>query len=347
MKIAIITDTHYGGRRGSKFFHDYFQQFYENVFFPTLEERGIKHCVHMGDAFDNRKSIDYWSLDWAKKHVYDRFRDLDVKVWKLVGNHDAYYKNTNEVNSIDCLLDYYDNIVPISSPGDHDIDGFKAFMIPWICADNQEETETKIKKSKSKIAFGHLEIHGFALYPGYTQPGGIDKSFFDKFNLVFSGHYHTRSNDGQIYYLGNPYQLYWNDCNDKRGFSIFDTETYELEFIENPYTMFDKIYYEDTPHQLFKAHLYEGKIVKLIVRKKSDQLKYDKFVEKLLLSNVAELKIVESLEVNDSEVDFTGEKIEDTLTLLDKYIEDSDFELEKDRVKQLLREVYQEACEME
>ena len=127
--------------------------------------------------------------------------------------------------------------------------------------------------------------------------------------------------------------MYWNDCNDKRGFSIFDTETYELEFIENPYTMFDKIYYEDTPHQLFKAHLYEGKIVKLIVRKKSDQLKYDKFVEKLLLSNVAELKIVENLEVNDSEVDFTGEKIEDTLTLLDKYIEDSDFELEKDRVK--------------
>jgi len=347
MKVAIITDTHYGARKSSTLFHNYFEQFYNDVFFPTLDKEGIKTVIHMGDAFDSRKGIEFKSLTWAQRVVFDPLKERGIDMHLMVGNHDAYYKNTNEVNSIDCLLDYYDNIVPISSPGDHDIDGFKAFMIPWICADNQEETETKIKKSKSKIAFGHLEIHGFALYPGYTQPGGIDKSFFDKFNLVFSGHYHTRSNDGQIYYLGNPYQLYWNDCNDKRGFSIFDTETYELEFVENPYTMFDKIYYEDTPHQLFKAHLYEGKIVKLIVRKKSDQLKYDKFVEKLLLSNVAELKIVENLEVNDSEVDFTGEKIEDTLTLLDKYIEDSDFELEKDRVKQLLREVYQEACEME
>ena len=81
MKVAIITDTHFGGRRGSKPFHDFFEKFYNDVFFPTLEERGIKHCIHMGDAFDNRKSIDFWSLDWARDKVYDRFKDLDVKVW--------------------------------------------------------------------------------------------------------------------------------------------------------------------------------------------------------------------------------------------------------------------------
>ena len=41
--------------------------------------------------------------------------------------------------------------------------------------------------------------------------------------------------------------MYWNDAGDIRGFNIFDTETYEMEFIENPYNMFEKVYYEDTP----------------------------------------------------------------------------------------------------
>ena len=71
MKIAIITDTHFGARKGSKVFHDFFQKFYDDIFFPTLEEKGITTCIHMGDAFDNRKNIDFWALNWAKKNVYD------------------------------------------------------------------------------------------------------------------------------------------------------------------------------------------------------------------------------------------------------------------------------------
>ena len=93
--------------------------------------------------------------------------------------------------------------------------------------------------------------------------------------------------------------------------------------------------------------MYENKIVKLIVRKKTDQKKFDKFVDKLIKSKAVDIKIIESFDVNDSEVDFDGEKIEDTLTLLNKYIEDSDFDLNKGRVKDLLREVYLECTEME
>ena len=235
MKIAIITDTHFGGRRGSKVFHDFFQKFYDNIFFPELEKRGIKYCIHMGDAFDNRKNIDYWSLDWAKEHVYDKFKNLGVQVWQLVGNHDVYYKNTNEINSIDLLLEHYDNIIPISSPDTYDIGGFKAMMLPWICDDNYQETCDAIEKSDAKIAFGHLELTGFELYPGMVQQGGIDKGIIEKFDTVFSGHYHTRSNDGHTFYLGNPYEMYWNDCGDKRGFSILDTETGEIEFVEKSF----------------------------------------------------------------------------------------------------------------
>jgi len=346
MKIAIITDTHFGGRRGSKAFHEFWQKFYDDIFFPELEKRGIKECIHMGDAFDNRKNIDYWSLDWAKEHVYDRFKNLGVKVWQLVGNHDVYYKNTNKINSVDSLLRSYDNLIPISEPGEYDINGFKAFMLPWICDENYQLTQSTIATTNAKVAFGHLELQGFQLYPGCVQQRGIDKGIIEKFDTVFSGHYHTRSNDGQTFYLGNPYEMYWNDCGDKRGFNILDTDDMTMEFIENPYHIFEKIYYEDTPAAAFPAHRYKDKIVKLFVRKKTSQLQYQKFVDRLLDSGVQDLKIIESMEVNDEEVEFDGEKVEDTLTLLNKYIEDSDFELKKDRVKELLKEVYMEACEM-
>ena len=108
MKIAIITDTHYGARKGSKHLHDYFEKFYDDVFFPTLEEQGITTVVHMGDAFDSRKSIDYQSLEWSKRVVFERLKKYDVHM--IIGNHDCYYKNTNNVNSPELLLQTYNNI---------------------------------------------------------------------------------------------------------------------------------------------------------------------------------------------------------------------------------------------
>ena len=136
MKIALITDTHYGARKSSKLFHDYFQKFYDDIFFPTIKERKIKNVIHLGDSFDNRKNIDFWALNWAKEHVYDKFKKLNAKVYTIVGNHDVYYKNTNQVNAVDSLLESYDNIVRYVGPSEVDIDGFKTLLLPWICQDN-------------------------------------------------------------------------------------------------------------------------------------------------------------------------------------------------------------------
>ncbi|MAR97410.1 MAG: recombinase [Candidatus Marinimicrobia bacterium] len=346
MKVAIITDTHFGGRRCNKTFHDYFQRFYEDVFFPTLEEQDIKAVIHMGDAFDNRRSVDFWALNWAKKNFYNRLNKMNVKLWQLVGNHDAYYKNSNEINAIESLLEDYSNIVPITEAGDYEVDGLKWFAVPWICTDNKEQTMQRMEETKAKVVFGHLELNGFKLHRGNVQTHGADKECYNKFDYVFSGHYHTKSSDGHIFYLGNPYQLYWNDVDDQRGFHILDTETFEMEYILNPYTIFEVIHYEDTNPALFNATKFTDKIVKVIVRKKTDPIQFENFIDKLFKANVHELKIIENLSVNDEEVDFDGEKIEDTVTLLNKYVDDSDFELDKEKVKKLLEEVYTEACEM-
>ena len=106
MRVAIITDTHYGARKGSKHLHDYFEQFYKNVFFPSLEAEGIDTIIHMGDVFDSRKSIDYYSLEWAKRVVFEPMKKY--KVHAITGNHDCYYKNTNVINSPELLLTDYD-----------------------------------------------------------------------------------------------------------------------------------------------------------------------------------------------------------------------------------------------
>ena len=110
MKVAIITDQHFGCRKNSKLFHDYFLKFYEDVFFPVLYSEGIDTVIDMGDTFDSRKAIDFSALTWAKDNYFDRLRDMGITVHTIVGNHTAYYKNNNDINAVDLLLREYDNI---------------------------------------------------------------------------------------------------------------------------------------------------------------------------------------------------------------------------------------------
>ena len=153
MKVAIITDTHYGARKGSKYLHDYFELFYQNVFFPALKEHGVEAVIHMGDAFDSRKSIDYQSLEWSKRVVFDNLKDYDVHM--IIGNHDTYYKNTNEINSPELLLQTYSNIKTYSQPTEVNIGGLGILFLPWINQGNDELSFDRIKKTSCRCAMGH------------------------------------------------------------------------------------------------------------------------------------------------------------------------------------------------
>ena len=345
MKIAIITDQHFGARKNSKLFHDYFPKFYNDVFFPTLEEQGITTVIDMGDTFDSRKGIDFAALSWAKGNYYDRLKELDCSVYTVVGNHTAYYKNTNDINAVDLLLREYNNVKIISEPIEYVIGGLKILFIPWINQENQEKTFDMIKKSKARVAMGHLELQGFVVNRGLTMDHGMDSRIFERYEKVYSGHYHTRSDNGRIYYLGNPYEMFWNDLKDPRGFHIFDTETLEHTPVNNPYRIYYSIHYEDTPYQTFDAREYENKIVKVIVRKKSNIKSFEKFLDKLYKVNVAELKIVENFQIETSD-DFEPLESEDTITILNRYVEESDIDLDKSTISKIIQEVYQESCEM-
>ena len=345
MKVAIITDQHFGARKNSKLFHDYFLKFYNEVFFPTLEEQGITTVVDMGDTFDSRKGIDFSALSWAKNNYYDRLQEMGVKVHTIVGNHTAYYKNTNEVNAVDLLLREYNNVTIYSDPTEVKLGNLNTLFIPWINQENEAHTLNTIKNTSCKCAMGHLELSGFSVNKQIVMEHGLESKLFEKFQYVFSGHYHTRSDNGTVFYLGNPYEMFWNDVNDKRGFHIFDTETLEKVAINNPYRLFYNIYYEDTDYQTFDSREYENKIVRVIVRKKTDTKKFEKFVDKLYSSGIAELKIVENFQIQESE-DFEAFESEDTLSILNRYIEEAEISLDKSIVQKMIYEIYQEACEV-
>ena len=346
MKVAIITDQHFGARKSSKLFHDYFKKFYDNVFFPYLKEHKITTIVNMGDTFDNRRNIDISSLEWAKVNYFDPLREMGVTIHTVIGNHDIYYKNTNDVSSVNLLLKEYDNVIIYPETQEIKLGRLKILLVPWINQENEKISIDAIQKSKAKVAMGHLELNGFQATRGHMMEDGMDIKYFDKFEKVYSGHYHTRSTDGKIYYLGNPYEMFWNDVKDDRGFHIFDTETLEHTPVNNPYRLFYNVYYEDTNPKLFNATEYKDKIVKVIVKQKTDQKQFEKFIDKLSAIGVQELKIVENFNIQGND-DFEVEETENTISILNRYIDESEIDCDKSIIKGILRKIYSQACEVE
>ena len=349
MKVAIITDQHFGARNDSIAFLDFFEKFYDNTFFPALDANAIDTVLVLGDTFDRRKYVNFYALDRAKKMFFDKLEERGIRVHMLAGNHDTYYKNTNEVNSPDLLLVEYGNIDVISKPETIVIDGTSICMMPWICPENYQESLDHIKNTKAEICMGHFEIAGFAMYRGMESHDGLAKETFEKFDMVFSGHYHHRSSDKHIHYLGNPYELTWQDYNDPRGFHLFDLDTRELEFICNPYRMFERIEYNDKdqePVDLDALEL-EQKYVKLVVVNKNDFYKFDKFIQKLYNKGCHEIKIIEDMsEFQDGEI---GEELnlEDTVSVLTHYIDSIETDVDKEQIKTYMRTLYTEAINIE
>ena len=349
MKVAIITDQHFGARNDSIAFLDFFQKFYDNVFFPVLTENDIRTVLILGDTFDRRKYVNFYALQRAKEMFFDKLRANNISVHMLAGNHDTYFKNTNDVNSPDLLLKEYTNINVIDEPVTINVDGTDICMMPWICPENYQVSLDEIKNTKADICMGHFEIAGFAMYRGMESHEGLSKETFQKFDRVFSGHYHHRSDDGHIYYLGNPYELTWQDYNDPRGFHLFDVGSRQLEFIRNPYSMFERLEYNDKeqdPIDLDAIDL-QSKFVKLVVVNKTDYYKFDKFIQKLYNKGCYDIKIVEDMsEFQDGEID-ESINLEDTLSVLGHYVDSIETDLDKEKIKNYMRALYTEAVNIE
>ena len=349
MKIALVTDTHFGARGDHLAFDKQFDKFYTETFFPTLVERGIKNVIHLGDMFDRRKYINYLTLRNCRKYFFDPMLKLGIKLDVIVGNHDVFYKNTNDINSPGLLLQQYSNLSAYDRPVELTYDGLDILMLPWICTDNYEDSMTMIKDTSATVCFGHLELAGFQMHRGQVNDHGFSPSIFNRFDLVCTGHFHHRSSNGPIHYLGNPYELTWADYEDPRGFHIFDTETRELEFIVNPNRMFYKIFFNDQYQtEGYEYQYLKDCFVKIIVQTKENQVNFDMLIDKLEKVGPADLQVVDDhLNMDLEDNDDILESAEDTLTLLSKFCEQIDTKADKKKLDLLLRELYSEAINLE
>jgi len=354
MKVAILNDTHTGVRNSSEIFMDYQEKFYRDVFFPYLEEHGIKKILHLGDYYENRTSINFKALNHNRRIFLDVLRDRGIHMDIIPGNHDVYYKNTNKLNALKELLGHYMNEVRIiEKPEVIQYGSLNVALIPWINPENEEKTMQFIKNCTAEVIAAHLELAGFEMQKGVKSVGGMSANAFSKFEAVLSGHYHTKSKNDNIHYLGSQMQFFWGDCDDRKYFHVLDTETRELEAIENPHTIFTKLYYDDTgenAHKLVTQNLskLDNNFVKLIVVNKSNPVEFEKFVDRINSRKIFGLQIAETFQ------DFTGSNVDDenisvdnTEKLLYTYIDAVDTDLDKDRIKNQVHELMVEAQTLE
>jgi hypothetical protein len=355
MLVAILGDCHFGMRSDSISFHNHYKNFYDNVFFPHLRDNNIKHVIQLGDLFDRRKFINFNTLFLSRNYFFDKFNET-LKLYTFPGNHDIFYRNTLSVNSIELTLQEYVKkgfINVYTKPSTIDLgDGTNLDLIPWVCKENEQEIKEFIKNTHSQICFGHFEIQGFEMERGHVCIDGMAREELSNYEIVVSGHFHHRSTDGHIFYVGSPGEITWADYNDSRGFHIFNTVTRELEFIENPNQIHHKIIYDDSQETLESVKNkdysnYNNTILKVIVQCKENPFIFDTFMEELYSAQPLDISIVEDFsDTNISDEDVIDQS-DDTMVLVQKYIDNIETTLDKEKLKNIMRDIHIESQNLE
>ena len=341
MLIALLNDTHCGIRNSSDIFIEYQRRFYEEIFFPYLKEHNIKQIVHLGDALEHRRFVNYKALYNHRLHFLEPLRQNKIHMDIIPGNHDVYFKNTLEICSLKELYGHYMNEITIHmNPTVLDYDGLKFGLVPWICSDNEKQINDFLVNCKADMIGGHFELAGFDMMRGVPCTSGMSADNLRRFETVLSGHYHCKSSQGNIHYLGSQMEFFWNDAGDDKYFHVLNTDTRELTPVRNPLTLYEKLYYDDenTDYSTKDVSYLDGKFVKVVVTNKTDTFTFDRFLDRIQQRDILDLKIQENFEsLLGDNVSDEGLEVEDTQELLRGYVDNIvDTTLDKERLKKEL-----------
>ena len=349
MKIALINDTHFGVRNDSPFFLENALSFFENQFFPYLKDNNITNVIHLGDFFDRRKYVNFNTLSSVQKRFIRKFKLENINLHITIGNHDTYYRNTNELNSLrELLSNKYDCITVYEHPTVIKFDDFCFGIIPWVTKENESEITDFLSKCPCRMIGGHFEIAGFEVISGVKHPHGFSSEFFKRFEYVLSGHFHIKQSQSNIYYLGTQYQMSFSDLHSTKGFHVYDTKKDTLEFIENKNNIFHLFVYDDSNVDEIKriakfikeTNLKNG-FIRINVRSKSKQEIFDKFIDALWEKGIQDLSITEDVLEKSTSVEFSDS--EDTMSIIGREIDAIERDIDKVKLKTIIKDLYMES----
>lgn len=352
--VALVTDTHAGVRGDNQNFAAYQRKFWLEVFYPKIDELGIKTVIHLGDIVDRRKYIEFLTAKNLREDVIEPSHQRGLDFHVIIGNHDTRFKGTNEVNVMDMMFrnSNYPGLKWYSEAEDVLIHGKSVLFMPWINSGNREYAFKKIAESKSDVLMGHLELNGFEMYKGTINDHGDDPKLFDKFDQVMSGHFHHRSKNRNINYLGAPFEMTWSDYGDPKGFHIWNTETGDLDFIENPFRMFHKLFYDDLNKEMDQA-IYipdglDGTYVKVIVKNKVNPYWFDLYIDRLEKTGALNVQVVDdNLNLSSSSDEELVNQTEDTLSIMLSFAKQLGDDDKVKPLENLMRDLYSEALTVE
>jgi DNA repair exonuclease SbcCD nuclease subunit len=351
--VAIITDTHFGARGDSDAMQRNQAKFLEKVFFPTLDLHGVQHVLHGGDYGDRRKYINFGTAQFVHDTYRTPLKRRGIAEIILIGNHDCFYKETTQTNSVEELYRHDDSVEVVTHPVEREVEGCPMLLLPWICDANRDASMRLIQDTTASIILGHLELAGFQQYRGLLSHEGLDRSIFNRFECVMSGHFHHKSSADPIEYLGAPYAMTWSDYGDPRGFHLIDTQTHKLTYVANPYSLFARIVYDDEgqTHDYIKqvcasilapGSPYREAYVKVVVKHKEQPYWFDLMMDSLYKVDALNVLVVDDIVVNEDDSENARTDV-DTLTLMREYVESLSINCDKAELDTYLQSLYHEA----
>jgi len=288
--FAVIGDLHFGHKED----HDAFVKYQVHSYLKVIDDiksKGIKTVIILGDSTNNRKSITWTTMELVK----DNLIDPDLHYIIIVGNHDAYYKNTNKLSSIRQLFKDHENVDIIDTDAiEMTVDSNKCLFVPWMTDDNIDTCMSKIEASDATYCFGHFPINGALMTKGIVCGGTLKSKMFKKFKKVISGHFHLKQKIGSnIIYIGSMCQLDWNDYGDSKVYLTIGKNVKSHQIVDD---IFVKISI-DKDFKFDDLAQYKDKFLKIYVNRKMKGVEESALIE--IIENCIKHEIIDNTIILD------------------------------------------------
>ena len=328
-KVACFTDIHFGLKSGSRTHNNDCEDFVK-WFCKTAVDEGAETCIFLGDWHHNRSTTDVSTMNYTLSNL-ERLSQTFEKVYFILGNHDLFYKDKREINSVE-FMRLFPNIVPIKeqfTQGD-------VTIMPWLVGEEWKN----VPNIKSKYLFGHLELPSFYMNAMVQMPdhGTIQGSHFVNQDYVFTGHFHKRQSSRNIHYIGNAFPHNYADSgDDDRGMMLLEwggTPKFKTWTDQPTYRTYKLSEIIDSPDQLLKEKMHCRVTIDLPITFEEANFIKEQFIP---LYNLRELMLIPekvSVESNATPIDINFESVDTIVMNQINAIESDSFD------KRILLDIY-------